>query len=229
MCKSFLWIPLIHFLLEQVCLNNNVLDMGKIAPYFWLAMVAVVAATFKTTKSIIMKKLTAVIAALAIFLSASAFSPTPGGYEIFNNRFNLKNAKSVKAENISKNVSRAFSLKFADAKLVNWNEYENFYFAEFVMNEKTFKVGYSDQGELLAVSRSLSIDLLPLAVTDALSQNYKDYKIPTNVTEIVMQGSTSYYLTVEGKTRFLVLNCSPDGSISIEKRIKKKILVGSVS
>ena len=46
MCKSFLWIPLIHFLLGQVCLNHIVPDMGKIAPYFCLAMVAVVAATF---------------------------------------------------------------------------------------------------------------------------------------------------------------------------------------
>lgn len=202
--------------------------MGNGAAYFCFAIVAVVAATFKTTKSIVMKKLSTVIAALTAFLCASAFSPTPGGDDELNVVFNSKNAKSVKAENVSKKVTQAFNQKFAHAKMVSWNEYESFYFAEFVINEKTLKVGYSDQGELLAISRSLSTDLLPLAVTDALSENYKEYKIPTNVTEIVMQGYTRYYLTVEGKTRFLLLNCSPDGTISVEKKIKKKILVGSV-
>jgi hypothetical protein len=197
--------------------------------YFCFAMVAVVAATFtKTKKSIVMKKITTVIAALALFFSAGAFSPNPGGDEVFPVLFNVKNAKAVTAENVSKTVSKAFNQKFANAKMVNWNEYENFYFAEFVLNEKTLKVAYSDLGELIAISRALPTELLPLAVTEALNENYKEYKIPANVTEIVMQGATSYYLTVEGKTRYLLLNCSPDGTISVEKKIKKKILVGSV-
>jgi len=175
-----------------------------------------------------MKKLTTVIAALSLFFSASASTPTPRGHAVFNALFNVKNAKSVKAENVTTNVTNSFKNKFAKAEKVSWNEYESFYFAEFVVNEKSFKVAYSNEGELLAMSRSLPTDLLPLAVTNALNENYQEYKISANVTEIAMQGSTSYYLTVEGKTRFLLLKCYTDGSISVVKKIKKKILVGSV-
>ena len=175
-----------------------------------------------------MKKLSISIVALALFFSTSAFYPTPGDDTSSNDFFNASNARSVKADKVSKVVSNAFTAKFSNAKDVAWKEYSGFYFADFQVSEKALKAAFTESGEMVAISRVLSIDLLPLATTEALKERFAGYVMPLTVTEIVMNGATNYYLTVQGKTRNLQLKCSPDGNITIEKRIKKKILVGSV-
>jgi hypothetical protein len=173
-----------------------------------------------------MKKLTAVIAALALFFTAVASDPTPTNE--FNSLFNNSNATSVKAENLSKAVTSAFSQKFSKATSVNWKENQGIFFAYFKQFDKEYAAAYSSEGEFIAISRSVSLDALPLAVSEALYSHYTDHNIPVNVTEIVMQGETNYYLTVDNKTSYKQLKCSPSGEISVEKKIKKKVLVGRV-
>lgn len=175
-----------------------------------------------------MKKLTAIVAALALFASASAFSPIPKEDEGLLTVLNKKTAKSVSLAKVSSPVSNAFNEKFEKAVNVNWTQNENFYFATFEMNEKEYTVAYSDEAEFIAISRSVHKDQLPLAVMESLNERYKNYILPAIVTEVVFEGSTNYYLTAEGETRYLQLKCSPDGSISVNKRIKKKVLVGKV-
>ena len=175
-----------------------------------------------------MKKLTTVIAAMALFFIASAFTPDPDSNEVIASLFNTKNAKAVKAEKLSTNVTKAFDQKYAKAENVNWKQNESLYFADFELNKKPFTVAYTENGDLFAICRRIQFDQLPIVVTDLLADEYADYKLPTNVTEIVMEGSTSYYLIAEGKSNYLQLKCSPDGNISIDKKIKKKVLVGSV-
>lgn len=176
-----------------------------------------------------MKKLSIIVAALVLFFSAGASTPTPGEDEVFSSLFNSSRATSVTAEKLTNAVNKAFTQKFGKAQNVNWKKFESLYFAKFELNKKEFNAAYSEEGEMIAISRNVLIDQLPLAVTESLNEYYQEYKLPGNVTEIVMQGDTNYYLMVEGKTRYLQLKCSPDGNISIDKRIKKKVLVGSVS
>lgn len=175
-----------------------------------------------------MKKLTTIIAALVLFFSASAFTNTSEGDEVFSTLFIVSNSKTVNSENVITSVTKSFNAKFANAADVSWKQNDDLYFARFVLNDKNFTAAYSDQGEMIALSRMLLTDQLPLVVLASLEEKYQEYKLPTNVTEIVMQGSTSYYLTVEGKTHFLQLKCSPEGSINVDKKMKKKVLVGSV-
>lgn len=175
-----------------------------------------------------MKKLSISIVALGLFLCTSAFQPHAGDDTSSRDFLNASTAKTVKSENVSSVVSKAFSSKFANAKDVSWKETSGFYFVDFNMSDKALKAAYSVEGDMVAVSRKLSFDLLPLAVTETLSERYSDYIMPLSVTEIVMQGATNYYLIVQGKTRNLQLKCSPDGNITVDKRIKKKVLVGSV-
>jgi len=192
-------------------------------------MVAVVAATFyKKQKSIVMKKLTAIVAALALFASAGAFNPIPKKEKGLFTVLNKKTAKFVSPEKVSRQVSNAFKEKFEKAVNVKWTQEENLYFAIFEMNEKEYTVAYSEKGELIGISRCLYKDQLPLAVMESLNEKYKNYILPASVSEIVFEGVTNYYLTIEGETRYLQLKCSPDGSISVNKRIKKKVLVGKV-
>ncbi len=175
-----------------------------------------------------MKKLSISIVALALFFSTSAFHPTPGDDTSSTEFFNVSNARTVRAENVAEAVSKAFSAKFTNAKDVTWKENSGFFFVEFQVKDKALKAAYLEDGEMVAMSRTVSIDLLPMAVTEALSDRYANYVMPLTVTEIVMNGATNYYMIVQGKTRNLQLKCSPDGNITIDKKFKKKILVGSV-
>jgi hypothetical protein len=191
-------------------------------------MVAVVAATLTTNKkSIVMKKLTTIVAAIALFFSASAFTPDPGENGL-TSIFKVANLRAVSAVEVTRSVAQAFQARYANAKNVSWTQAENFYFADFEMQQGSMGVAYDDKGELLAISRKVSLDRIPMAAAEAIQTQYKDYIQPTEVLEIALMGSTNYYLTVENKTAYLQLKCSPDGSISVEKKIRKKVLVGKV-
>lgn len=171
-----------------------------------------------------MKKITIVIAALAIVIGASAFNPEPD-----SNLLDPRSANAVDASKVTYKVSSAFTAKFKQAKKVSWRQVEDFYFAYFEINDKNYSAAYSAQGEMIAISRTVPAAQLPLAVVSILEERFADYKIPANVTEIAMEGSTNYYFTIEGATRLLQLKCSADGYIDVQKKIKKKVLVGSVS
>ncbi|RYF90495.1 MAG: hypothetical protein EOO03_03575 [Chitinophagaceae bacterium] len=171
-----------------------------------------------------MKKITIVFAALAIAIGVKASNPLPNSYPL-----EAPNSVTVDAAKVTYKVNAAFANKFKKAQNVTWRTVEDFYFANFELNSNNYSVAYSAQGDMLALSRIIPASQLPLAVVSSLEERFAGYKIPNNVTEIVMQGSTNYYLTAEGATRLLQLKCSTDGTVSVEKKIKKKILVGSVS
>jgi hypothetical protein len=174
-----------------------------------------------------MKKLTTILAALALLLSVSAFTPGPGENEL-SNFFKVANVRAVSAARVNNLVTSAFNQKYANAQNVNWTQAENFYFASFDIKETSLAVAYSEEGEFIAVARKLELNQIPMAAEEAIKEEYKEYIIPATVNEIVLLGETNYYFTVEGKNAWLQLKCSPNGTISVEKRIKKKSLIGKV-
>lgn len=172
-----------------------------------------------------MKKLTAVIAAVALYFSAAA-SPNPENE--FTSDFSVSNSKSVKTENVSRAITSAFSEKFKEATELRWRENQGFYFGYFKQNGQEFAAAYNDKGDLVAESRQIKFKELPLEVSNSVLQAYKDWTMPAEVTEIVLEGEKTYYLTVEDKTSFKNLKCYPTGEIEVMSRGKKKVLVGSV-
>ncbi len=174
-----------------------------------------------------MKKLTTAIAAIALFFSAAAFTPDSGKNELLS-VFKVANVKAVSAANVTKSVIRAFNARYAAAKDVTWTQAESFFFATFDLQQGNFSAAFNEEGEFIAVARKLSFDQVSMAAAEAIREQYKDFIIPPSVNEIVLLGETNYYLTVENKNAYLQLKCSPDGNISVEKRIKKKVLVGKV-
>ncbi|MFT3979103.1 MAG: hypothetical protein QM687_01445 [Ferruginibacter sp.] len=173
-----------------------------------------------------MKKLTAMFAALALFFTATAFDPSPSTG--FNSPFNLNNSKAVSAENVNKNIRNAFSEKFINATDVSWKENQGVYFAQFKQEGKEFTAAYSPEADFVAICRRVSLEDLPLKVSEALYKKYAEHNITAEATEIVMEGETGYYLTVENKDSFKLLKCDASGNISVLQKTKKKVLVGRV-
>ncbi len=148
-----------------------------------------------------MKKLTTVFALLAIMFSTSAFANS--------------------GDKVTKAVETAFQKNFTGALNVTWEATDDFYFATFELGNKRVNAAYNEKGELVGISRKLDLSEVPLTVSQALKTQFAGYEISNLLTEIVFDGTTTYYATAEGATKTLKLKCFSDGLIYIEKRTKK--------
>lgn len=175
-----------------------------------------------------MKKVTIITAGFILFLGTTALADWGGGYKKSkNNDSPLASSSTNASTTVTIEVSKAFSAKFASAENVSWKQKEEFYFADFKVNQQYMCAAYNAEGELLGMSRSVKLSQLPLHVEMSIREKYKDYKIDDIVTEIVLDGETAYYLQVEDKFRFLKLKVDSYGNCTVLKRTKKK-LIGTV-
>ena len=151
-------------------------------------------------KSIVMKKLKTIFAALLLATSAFAASGP---------------------EKVSPTVKAAFEKSFGAAEKVNWQKSEDFYFASFILDSKEISVAYNHQGELVGTCRVIAVTQLPLHVSLALSSKYEDYKVSEMATELTFDGETSYFVIAENGKQILKLKCYSDGSIAVDNKTKK--------
>lgn len=174
-----------------------------------------------------MKKLTAAIAALALYFSASAFGPVPENS--VNTLFNSSSAKEIKAEKAGRMVLNSFKEHFATASNVTWKENQGLYFGYFIEQNREVMAAFSRDGELVAIGKSKSLTELPALVSEKLKTQFADCYIGDQITELQMNDETAYYLSVENKTSKKILKFYADGQVETIKKTKKKVLVGSVS
>ena len=103
----------------------------------------------------------------------------------------------------------------------NWEKKNDFYFATFLLNEVETNAAYNEEGELVAVSRTIEIAKLPLSISMSLTKKYEDFKFPASALELNFEGQTAYYLTLENDKKVLNLKCFSNGEISVENKVKK--------
>lgn len=175
-----------------------------------------------------MKKLTAAVAALALFFSASAFGPEPTN-DVTALLKNASDAKVVKSEKVGKVITSSFKEQFSKATDVQWKENQGLYFGYFNECGKQTTVAYTYEGELFAVARQVKMDELPEAVSQKLKDKYSDCIIAGNAVSIEMQGENSYYFSVENKNSTKLIKILPEGQDEVLNKTKKKVLVGTVS
>ncbi len=153
-------------------------------------------------KSIVMKKLQTILAAVTLLVATSAFA----------NRG---------PEKVSTVVKKAFEQQFNTVSNVNWEKNDEFYFANFRLNDKEVSVAYNEDGEVVGSSRILKNEELPMSVTMAIANKYNGYTLAKTATEINYDGHTSYYITVGNEKQTLKLKCSGSGDIDVDSKTKK--------
>lgn len=149
-----------------------------------------------------MKKLTVILTALVLFISASSFAPNE--------------------EIVSAKIKSAFEKTFTSASEVKWNKSHGFYFASFKINEQIFSAAFNEEGELLGATRNITLSQLPLNISLILQSNYPGYSMTESVTEMTTEGQTNYYITAENSKRIVTIKASASGEVTIEKKIRKK-------
>ena len=121
--------------------------------------------------------------------------------------------------NVNQKVLDAFKTEFASAKEVEWTVGENYYKATFNYNGKYVFAFYSENGELIGLTRYLSPADLPLALQANLKKNYEGYWV-SDLFEASKNDGTNYYITLENADSKTVLKSSGN-NWSVHNKIKK--------
>ncbi|MEO6329347.1 MAG: hypothetical protein ABIO55_10455 [Ginsengibacter sp.] len=149
-----------------------------------------------------MKKLTSVLFALGLLITASSFTPS-------------------KDDTVSAKVKSAFEKTFIAASDVAWKKVNGFYMVNFKINEQDCSAAYNEEGELMSATRILASSQLPLNISLALQNKYADYAIDKSVREITVENETVYYIKADNSKQSLSIKANSAGALSIENKVKK--------
>jgi hypothetical protein len=122
---------------------------------------------------------------------------------------------------INKNVISSFNQQFTSAKDVKWNYQVKYVKAEFTMNDMVLFAYFNDNGDLLAVTRFISPNQLPLSLLSNLKKDYDAYWI-SDLFEIQTENGTSYYATLENADQVVVLKSDGTNGWNTYKREKRE-------
>lgn len=123
-------------------------------------------------------------------------------------------------ETVNQQVLNSFKQEFAGAKDVSWQNNREYIKATFTLNDQVMFAFYSQGGELLAITRNISSDKLPISLLTNLKKNYSDFWI-TDLFEMVAGGNGTYYITVQNADVELVLKSDEFGGWEVYKKSKK--------
>jgi hypothetical protein len=123
-------------------------------------------------------------------------------------------------EAISQQVLNNFKKEFVNAKEVNWQNTKDFVKATFTLNDQVMFAYYTPDGDLLAITRNISSDKLPISLLTSLKKNYSEYWI-TDLFEAVTNGSGTYYITLQNADVEVILKSDDFGGWQTFKRSKR--------
>ncbi len=121
---------------------------------------------------------------------------------------------------VSAKVLDAFKSEFTAATEVEWTVGAAYYMASFTYNEKYVFAYYSEEGELLGLTRYISPSELPLGLQNSLKKSYNEYWV-SDLFEVTKNGTTNYFITIENADTKLVLQSGGGTEWQSYKKVKK--------
>ena len=132
----------------------------------------------------------------------------------------LSSFAGSKDNTINDKVKTAFSEKFTEATEVSWNSTASYLKASFRMNDQTMFAFYSQDGNLLGVSRNLSAPTLPLKLNAELRKISTSGWI-TELFEYASEEENAFYATIENADQKIFMKSSANNSWSVIRKEKK--------
>jgi hypothetical protein len=123
-------------------------------------------------------------------------------------------------ETVNEKISKAFTKDFAGAQDVKWENKENFAKATFTLNSQVMFAFYSQDGDLLGVTRNIVSSQLPINLLSDLKKGYSNYWI-TDLFEMGNNSNTAYYVTLENSTHTIVLKSTGTEGWTVFSRTRK--------
>jgi len=124
-------------------------------------------------------------------------------------------------ENVNERVKAAFKQEFVQAKEVSWQKTDNYFKAEFKMNDDILTAYFSEEGELMGVLRNLTSTELPINLQTSLKKEYGGYWI-TDLFEFARKDANGYFITIENSDQVITLQSSDGSNWSTFRKSKKQ-------
>ena len=105
---------------------------------------------------------------------------------------------------VSKNIVSSFNKQFSNAHDIQWDTHANYVKAQFTMNDMVLFAFFNENGDLLAITRFISPNQLPLSLLSSLKKDFTNYWV-SDLFEIQTEAGTSYYATLENADQTVVL------------------------
>lgn len=134
----------------------------------------------------------------------------------------LTSAFANKTNGVNEKAVSSFRNEFKQAEEVKWEAGKDLAKVTFKLNDQVMFAYYSDNGELVALTRNILSSQLPIHLMTSLSKNFEGYWI-SDLFEVSATESRSYYVTIENADYTLVLKSEDAGAWQLYKKTKKNI------
>jgi hypothetical protein len=124
------------------------------------------------------------------------------------------------AEGINSRVESAFHKDFNKAELIGFETGRDHTRLTLKINDVILFAFYSDNGDLLAVTRNIRSSQLPLSLLRELKNKYNDYWI-SDLFELSIDDQNNYYITLENTDSKVTLRSSDNNSWEKYEKINK--------
>ena len=132
----------------------------------------------------------------------------------------LTSAFAYNDETINHKAVSSFKKDFNQAEDVKWENSKEYLKATFKLNDQVMFAFYNQAGELMAVTRNIVSNQLPITLLSNLKRNYSAYWI-TDLFEVSSSTDASYYITLESAEQTLVLKSDGMNGWGVYKKEKK--------
>jgi hypothetical protein len=125
------------------------------------------------------------------------------------------------SEGVNQKVVNSFKKEFANAKDVKWESSKDYVKATFTLNGQVLFAYYSENGDMLAMTRNITSSQLPIVLLNDLKKEYSNFWI-TDLFEMAAGNETAYYVTLESADSIVVLKSNNSTSWEQFKKEKKQ-------
>jgi hypothetical protein len=134
----------------------------------------------------------------------------------------LTSAYANNSNEINEKAVSSFKKEFTHAQEIKWEAGKDLAKVTFRLNGQVMFGYYSETGELVALTRNIVSNQLPIILMAELKKNYDAYWI-SDLFEVSAQDSVSYYVTLENADYTLVLKSEDASAWQLYKKTRKNI------
>ncbi|MGB4775262.1 MAG: hypothetical protein WBP45_08820 [Daejeonella sp.] len=119
---------------------------------------------------------------------------------------------------IDASILSSFSGKFLSAENVQWVQRPDYTEAKFTWQNQLMQAFYSTEGEIIAVSRKIKYENLPLTALMAIEERYAGYTNDETIEMNSTEDGLRYYVSIKNQSKKIILKITPQGELSIFKK-----------
>jgi len=114
-------------------------------------------------------------------------------------------------------VLSSFRSSFNNAENVSWSSVKDLYRVDFTLDEQNISAFFDEDGNLIASSRNVTLQQIPMSLKSDLKKNYPDHEV-AGLFEVDKEDGITYYATIRNSKNQLSLESTPAGDWIVTKK-----------